>query len=57
MGPLEFVWPLLYDPGSGTPGSDLLVWHNPDVASALDLSQRCLLVAGSIILTAALARR
>jgi len=57
MGPLEFVWLLFYDPGPGTPGSDLLVWRNPDVASALDLSQRCLLVAGSIILTAALGRR
>jgi signal transduction histidine kinase len=55
--PLEFVWLLFFDPGSGSPANELLVWDKPAVASALDLTQRVILLAASLVLAAALARR
>jgi signal transduction histidine kinase len=53
---LELVWLLFLDLGDD-PGNALLVSPNEGVADAIDLIQRVIIVAASIVLTATLARR
>jgi signal transduction histidine kinase len=52
---LELIWLLFED--TGPPGNVLLVTPKPELASAIDWTQRVLLASGSILLAVVLARR
>jgi signal transduction histidine kinase len=56
LGPLMFLWFLFWDLEQA-PGNAFLIWPDAGVADAIDWTQRIVIAAGSLALTAVLARR